>query len=58
VAENQEVPDSNIGVPPVRKYANYRTLGCALFSGSMTVMRSFKKSPYLQQLQKRKSEDL
>jgi hypothetical protein len=26
VAENKEVPDSNIGVPPVRKYANYRTL--------------------------------
>jgi hypothetical protein len=23
VAENKEVPDSNIGVPPVRKYANY-----------------------------------
>jgi hypothetical protein len=26
VVENKEVPDSNIGVPPVRKYANYRTL--------------------------------
>jgi hypothetical protein len=26
MAENKEVPDSNIGVPPVRKYANYRTL--------------------------------
>jgi hypothetical protein len=26
VAENKEVPDSNIGIPPVRKYANYRTL--------------------------------
>ena len=26
VAENKEVPDSNIGVPPVRKYANYRSL--------------------------------
>jgi hypothetical protein len=26
VAENKEVPDSNIGVPPVRKYVNYRTL--------------------------------
>jgi hypothetical protein len=26
VAENKEVPDSNIGVPPVRKCANYRTL--------------------------------
>jgi hypothetical protein len=26
VAENKEVPDSNIGVPQVRKYANYRTL--------------------------------
>jgi hypothetical protein len=26
VAENKEVPDSNIGVPTVRKYANYRTL--------------------------------
>jgi hypothetical protein len=26
VAENKEVPDSNIGVPPVRNYANYRTL--------------------------------
>ena len=26
VAENKEVPDRNIGVPPVRKYANYRTL--------------------------------
>jgi hypothetical protein len=26
VAENKEVPDNNIGVPPVRKYANYRTL--------------------------------
>ena len=26
VAENKEVPDSNIGVPLVRKYANYRTL--------------------------------
>ena len=25
-AENKEVPDSDIGVPPVRKYANYRTL--------------------------------
>jgi hypothetical protein len=25
-AENKEVPDRNIGVPPVRKYANYRTL--------------------------------
>jgi hypothetical protein len=25
VAEDKEVPDSNIGVPPVRKYANYRT---------------------------------
>jgi hypothetical protein len=26
VVENKEVPDSNIGVPPVCKYANYRTL--------------------------------
>jgi hypothetical protein len=26
VAENKEVPDRNIGVPPVRKYAKYRTL--------------------------------
>ena len=26
VDENKEVPDCNIGVPPVRKYANYRTL--------------------------------
>ena len=26
MAENKEVPDSNIGVPPVRKYANYRIL--------------------------------
>jgi hypothetical protein len=26
VAENKEVPDRNIGVPPVRKYANYPTL--------------------------------
>jgi hypothetical protein len=26
VAENKEVPDSNIGVLPVRNYANYRTL--------------------------------
>jgi hypothetical protein len=24
--ENKEIPDRNIGVPPVRKYANYRTL--------------------------------
>jgi hypothetical protein len=26
VAENKEVPDSNIGIPLVRKYANYHTL--------------------------------
>jgi hypothetical protein len=26
MAENREVPNRNIGVPPVRKYANYRTL--------------------------------
>jgi hypothetical protein len=26
VTENKEVPDRNIGVPPVRKYANYRIL--------------------------------
>ena len=26
VAENKEIPDRNIGVPQVRKYANYRTL--------------------------------
>jgi hypothetical protein len=26
VAENKEVPDCNIGVPPVRKYASYHTL--------------------------------
>jgi hypothetical protein len=26
MAENKEVPERNIGVPPVRKYANYRTL--------------------------------
>ena len=26
VPENKGVPDRNIGVPPVRKYANYRTL--------------------------------
>jgi hypothetical protein len=30
VAENKEVPDSNIGVPPARKYANYRTLDNAV----------------------------
>jgi hypothetical protein len=30
VAENKEVPDSNIGVPLVRKYANYRTLVVSL----------------------------
>jgi hypothetical protein len=29
VVENKEVPDSNIGVPPVRKYANYRTPDCS-----------------------------
>ena len=28
MAENKEVPDRNIGVPLVRKYANYRTLDC------------------------------
>jgi hypothetical protein len=26
LAENKEIPDRNIGVPPVHKYANYRTL--------------------------------
>jgi hypothetical protein len=26
VPENKGVPDRNIGVPPVRKYENYRTL--------------------------------
>ena len=26
LTENKEVPDRNIGVPPVRKYANYRTM--------------------------------
>jgi hypothetical protein len=26
VVENKDVPDRNICVPPVRKYANYRTL--------------------------------
>ena len=30
MAENKEVPDSNIGVPPARKYANYRTLDNAV----------------------------
>jgi hypothetical protein len=26
LAANKEVADRNIGIPPVRKYANYRTL--------------------------------
>ena len=30
LAENKEVPDRNIDVPPVRKYANYRTLSVRL----------------------------
>ena len=30
VAENREVQDRNIGVPPVCKYASYRTLGNTL----------------------------
>jgi hypothetical protein len=35
VVENKEVPDRNIGVPPVRKYAIYRTLGHATRPKSM-----------------------
>jgi hypothetical protein len=40
VAENKEVPDSNIGVLPVRKYANYRTLPVSLKSDSKFIKSS------------------
>jgi hypothetical protein len=37
VAENKEVPDSDIGVPPVRKYAKYRTLNAVKVSNHYAI---------------------
>ena len=38
MVKNKEVPDRNIGVPPVRKYANYHTLSSLSLSSSLLLL--------------------